>query len=68
MDWDIDNNQACYYTWLRSFDRLIRELQEDGYVRTVKLDGGRKIPGKTDWDPSIEVSELAYASAGHGTE
>jgi hypothetical protein len=68
VDWDSEDNQAGYYTWLRSFDQLISELEEDGYVRTVKLDGARKILRKTDWDPSIEVSELTYASAGHGTK
>ena len=64
VDWECDDNQAGYYTWIRSFDQLISELEEDGFVRSVNLDGDRKILKKTDWDPSIEVSELIYASAG----
>jgi hypothetical protein len=66
VDWGCDDNQAGYYTWIRSFDQLICELEEDGFVRTVKLDGDRKVLRKTDWDPSIDVSELMYPSAGHG--
>ena len=65
VDWNCDDNQAGYYTWIRSFDQLISELEEDGYVRSVNLDGNRKILKKTDWDPSIEYSELVYPSTGH---
>ena len=65
VDWNCDDNQAGYYTWIRSFDQLICELEEDGYVRSEKLDGGGKILRKTDWDPSVEVSELVYPSTDH---
>ena len=30
VDWDIEDNKAGYYTWVKSFDRLIHELIEDG--------------------------------------
>lgn len=65
VDWDCDENQAGYYAWIRSFDLLICELEEDGFVRSVKLDGDRKILKETDWDPSIEVSERMYSYAEH---
>jgi hypothetical protein len=32
IDWDIEDNQAGYYTWIRSFDGLVQELVEDGYI------------------------------------
>ena len=37
VDWDIEDNQAGYYMWVKSFDRLIHELIEDGYERVVAL-------------------------------
>ena len=64
VDWESKDNQAGYYTWIRSFDQLIGELEDDGYVRTIKLDGDRKLLRKTDWDPSVEFSELMYPSTG----
>jgi len=65
VDWEIPDNQAGYYTWIRSFDQLVCELEEDGFVRSVKVDGNKKILKKTDWDPSIEYSELVYPSGRH---
>jgi hypothetical protein len=62
VDWDIPDNQAGYYTWIRSFDQLINELEDDGYVRSVNMEGNRKVLKKTDWDPSVEYSELVYPS------
>lgn len=32
VDWSFEDNQAGYYTWIRSFDELIDELIEDGHV------------------------------------
>ena len=32
VDWSVEDNQAGYYTWVKSFDQLITELVEDGYV------------------------------------
>jgi hypothetical protein len=65
VDWSIDDNQAGYYTWIRSFDQLVSELEEDGYVRSVAADGNRKVLRKTDWDQPIDYSELVYRN-GHG--
>jgi hypothetical protein len=33
VDWKFEDNQAGYYTWLRSFDQLIEELIEDGRIQ-----------------------------------
>jgi hypothetical protein len=39
IDWSVEDNQAGYYTWLRSFDQLIEELIEDGYVEVKESEG-----------------------------
>ena len=62
VDWEIPDNQAGYYTWIRSFDQLICELEDDGYVRPVHENGNRKVLKKTDWDPTIVFSKLVHAS------
>ena len=62
VNWEIPDNQAGYYTWIRTFDRLISELEEDGYVKTVDLGEGRKVLQMTDWEPQIACSELVYRS------
>jgi hypothetical protein len=60
VDWNIPDNHAGYYTWIRSFDQMVGELQEDGYVRSLDVGGNKKVLRKTDWDPSIEYSELVH--------
>ena len=59
VDWEIEGNQAGYYTWMRSFDQFITELIEDGYIRVEEERG----LVATEADPSIEYSHLAYPSA-----
>jgi hypothetical protein len=60
VDWDVPGNQAAYFLWIRSFDRLISELEDDGYVAAVDRGNDRKVLRKTSWDPSIDYSELVY--------
>ncbi len=60
VDWDIEDNQAGYYTWIRSFDRLISELEADGYVRSVDLEGNHKVLSRTERDPEIDFSHLVH--------
>ncbi|MEJ2109850.1 MAG: hypothetical protein P8Z37_08055 [Acidobacteriota bacterium] len=60
VNWDLADNQAGYYTWIRSFDELISELEEDGYVKSFEAGGNRKILRKTDWDPSLDYCKLVY--------
>ena len=56
VDWDVADNQAGYYTWLKSFDQLTKELVEDGYVR--EEEGGRLVP--TEAEPHGQYSHLVY--------
>jgi hypothetical protein len=62
VDWDVADNQAGYYTWIRSFDQLISELEDDGYVKVEDRGEKRKVLRKTDWDPGIPYSQLFYPS------
>ena len=56
VDWDIDDNQAGYFLWIKSFDQLIGELVEDGYIREDKEQG--LVP--TEPEPQAEYSHLVY--------
>ena len=56
VDWDIEDNQAGYYTWLKSFDQLITELIEDGYIRDEQV--RTLVP--IEKDPHGEYSHLVY--------
>lgn len=59
VDWDIQDNQAGYFTWLKSFDVLVTELIEDGYILADA--SGRLVP--TEAEPVSEYSHLAYPPA-----
>ena len=61
VDWDFQDNQAGYFTWIKSFDQLIGELVEDGYVQVEHVDGSKDrylVP--TERDGSIDYSQLVY--------
>jgi hypothetical protein len=60
VDWDVQDNQAGYYTWIRSFDQLISELEDDGYVEVVDKGGNRKVLMKTKWEPIIDYAQFVY--------
>jgi hypothetical protein len=59
VDWDIQDNQAGYYTWLKSFDGLISELIEDGYI--LAEDSGNLVA--TEAEPISEYSHVVYPPA-----
>ena len=61
VDWDIPDNHAGYYTWIKSFDQLISELEEEGFVRAIDHAGSHKTLKKTEWDPQIGYSQLIYS-------
>lgn len=61
VDWEFEDNQAGYYTWVKSFDNLIAELIEDGYVR-MDESKGEKMLVATESDPMVELSRMAYPS------
>jgi hypothetical protein len=60
VDWGFEDNQAGYYTWVLSFDHLISELEEDGYVRVADAGGKRKVLMATESDPPDGYSQFVY--------
>jgi hypothetical protein len=64
VDWDVEGNQAGYYTWVKSFDQMIGELVEDGYILVEELkDTGERTIVPTEALPDIQYSHLAYPKA-----
>jgi hypothetical protein len=63
VDWEIEDNQAGYYSWMRSFDQLVQELVEDNYI-LVEGDPPRLVP--TELDPHGEYSHLVYPRSKSG--
>ena len=59
VDWDDEGNQAGYYTWVKSFDQLVHELIEDGYI--LAQEPGSLVP--TEAEPLSEYSHLVYPPA-----
>jgi len=62
VDWSFEDNQAGYFTWIKSFDQLIGELIEDGYVCVEAEEGSRSqrlVP--TETDGPIDYSQLVYS-------
>jgi hypothetical protein len=54
IDWEVEDNQAGYYLWIRSFDELVEELIEDGYVRVNEIDSnGRRVLAPLQTDPGL---------------
>lgn len=58
VDWELEDNQAGYYTWIKSFDGLIEELIEDGYVVVEAHSDGSRTLKATEADPPLAVSPL----------
>ena len=51
IDFSEQCNQAGYHEWVRSFDRLVSELVEDGYIQRERFGGGdaqRLVPLEAD--------------------
>jgi hypothetical protein len=66
VDWGFEDNHAGYYTWVLSFDHLISELEEDGYVRVADADGSRKVLMATESDAPQDYSQFVYPSKPKG--
>jgi len=58
VDWEVEDNQAGYYTWVKSFDALIEELVSDGFVRQDTAEDGSLLVAETT-DPSLDWSSVA---------
>jgi hypothetical protein len=63
VDWAVEDNHAGYYLWVKTFDQLIGELIDDGYVRDQATEGDRRILAPRDDEPDLDVSRLVYPSA-----
>jgi len=61
IDWDIEDNKAGYFLWTKTFDGLITELDEDGYLRVEDSLEGKYLVG-TELGEGLEVSQLVYPS------
>jgi hypothetical protein len=57
VDWDIEDNQAGYFTWLKSFDQLVGELVEDNYIRVEQSVGTRQALVPTEELPDSGYSQ-----------
>ena len=58
-DWDIEDNQAGYYTWLKSFDQLIDELVQDDYILVETQDNGSdRVLAPAENLPTVDYSQL----------
>jgi len=65
IDWDIEDNKAGYFLWTKTFDGLITELDEDGYLGVEdSLEG--KFLVNTAADEGLEVSQLVYPTPSSG--
>jgi hypothetical protein len=62
VDWSVEDNQAGYFNWLRSFDQLVTELVEDGYVRDEEVGQGQRRLTPIETDPNINWSLFVYPS------
>jgi hypothetical protein len=64
LDWDFEDNKAGAFLWTKSFDQLIHELVEDGFVREERhQESGERIMVPVDVDPGIDWSKFVYPSS-----
>lgn len=61
VDWKIEDNQAGYYSWIKSFDGLIEELIVDGYVRSEQVaEGDERTLIPVPVDDAVDYSQMVY--------
>ncbi len=60
VDWRFPDNQAGAYTWIKTFDALITELVEDGYVRIEPVQGGGRRLVPTETGPTPDYSHMVH--------
>jgi hypothetical protein len=64
LNWEIQDNQAGAFLWTKSFDQLVAELVEDGFVRESEdRKTGEGILVAVDVDPNIDWSRFVYPSS-----
>jgi hypothetical protein len=64
VDWSVEDNQAGYYSWIRSFDQLINELIEDGFVCQETVGHDRFQLSPVDTDRAIDWARFVYSPQG----
>jgi len=62
IDWEFEDNQAGYYTWVKAFDNLIDELIDDGFVMVDERSDGERTLIATQADPMVDLSRMSYPS------
>ena len=63
LDWDHEDNKAGAFLWTKSFDQLIGELVEDGFVLEAQDESsGEAILVPVDVDPDIDWTRFVYPS------
>ena len=61
LDWDHEDNKAGAFLWTKSFDQLIVELVEDGFVQEARDENsGEAILVPVDVDPDVDWSRFVY--------
>ena len=64
LDWTYEDNKAGAFLWTKSFDQLIEELVEDGFVREERREGSEEaILVPVDVESDIDWSKLVYPPA-----
>jgi hypothetical protein len=60
IDWDVEDNKAGYFLWVKAFDGLITELAEDGYLRIEDRGDGAHSLVLAETDQGLDVSQFVY--------
>jgi hypothetical protein len=61
VDFDFEDNQAGYFLWLKTFDKLVGELIEDGFVTAEDgKDGSAARIVARESEPSLAWNRLVY--------
>ncbi len=61
VDWELEDNQAGEFLWIKVFDQLLVDLAEDGYLRTEQRDG-KPVLVANEQDAPTEYSQLLHPS------
>lgn len=59
IDWEVEDNKAGYFLWTKTFDGLISELEEDGYL-SVEKEGEGSVLVAAEKDPDTDISQFVY--------
>ena len=63
LDWDHEDNKAGAFLWTKSFDQLVEELVDEGFVcQAQDKKSGEAILVPVDVDPDIDWSRFVYPS------